>query len=146
MQIPRSTLYDWMRTLELRYPDVAWYSKKGRKRSLGREVWSMKRTLVSGAKAAGMFFSICVLWSLWMSPDVGEWFGLWKTMASQGSKNLPTLALVALVFLAYAGMSVAVNGDFFANYRLLVPAISSASSRTTHARSVRFRVPRRKWS
>lgn len=51
-------------------------AKRGRKRSLGKEAWSLQASAVYAVQVVSMFVFIMVLWTLWSSATVGEFVAL----------------------------------------------------------------------
>lgn len=71
-------------------------AKRSRKRSLSKQAWSARAAFVHAAKTVGMFTFICILWSLWSSPSVSEWFALLAKTGQSGATGFGVLALVLL--------------------------------------------------
>jgi hypothetical protein len=88
---------------------VVWNSMRemehGRSRSLSPHTWNAKLALTQGLRTVGMFFFLCVLWSIWTCESLPSWLGmwefLWQGVPAEGSR-FPTLllAVAAVVFLA----------------------------------------------
>jgi hypothetical protein len=82
----------------------------GRKRSLRGAKWNWSELGGRALKITGMFASICVLWSLWTSSSLAEWFSLISAVRVIPPFNFNTVAAVilgALAFLAiYAGAAI----------------------------------------
>jgi D-alanyl-lipoteichoic acid acyltransferase DltB (MBOAT superfamily) len=74
--------------------------KHGRKRSLGGTLPTATESLRRGAAVALTFTTMCVLWSLWSSHTLGDWFALWRR-AQVGVMQVATAgaALVAVALL-----------------------------------------------
>lgn len=70
--------------------------RRGRDRSLGSAKEAWRGRAVRGLRTVAIFFSICILWSVWTSESVGHWVGmwsfLWQGIPSAGSA-IPTLAI-----------------------------------------------------
>ena len=52
--------------------------RRGRQRALTPRSLSWRRAVGSAAQTVGMFFVICVLWSLWSTESVSVWLSLWS--------------------------------------------------------------------
>jgi D-alanyl-lipoteichoic acid acyltransferase DltB (MBOAT superfamily) len=92
-------------------------AKFGRKRTLGKAVVTSKDLALRGLRTAGTFATIIVLWSLWTSPSVAEWFALFSfagpAAPPAGAVAPPDAMLLALVAaMAVAGASGPAAGPF----------------------------------
>lgn len=79
--------------------------KKGRDRSLGSAEESWRGKAVRGLRTVGIFFAICILWSVWTSESIGQWVSmwsfLWQGIPSSGSAMpMLLLAVAALIFVS----------------------------------------------
>jgi hypothetical protein len=75
-------------------------ARRGRQRTLTRKrAWSLSR----GAATVGTFTAICVLWSLWSSESVIEWFHLWGAVANPRPFDILLLLALTVGGLAVAG-------------------------------------------
>jgi hypothetical protein len=77
--------------------------KRGRDRSLGSKEESWREKAVRGLRTVGIFFAICILWSVWTSETIGQWIGMWGFLwqgVPAGGSAVPMLlfAVAALVF------------------------------------------------
>lgn len=85
----------WLRgSFLLTAPDVAYWAifgmlvlfnilyetKHGRKRSLGKVKVTFRMFLVKVLATTGTFLSLAVLWSLWTSSSIPDWFSLWSVL------------------------------------------------------------------
>ena len=76
-------------------------AKFGRKRSLGERAWTFADALSRTFRTVGTFAAIGVLWSLWISPSVTDWFSLWSAAGVTWEgvvKFIPTLLVVVAAF------------------------------------------------
>ncbi len=108
----------WLRgTYLLSAPDVLFWTffgllvlanslyeaRRGRKRKLGKTSWNFRETVVLSLQALGVFVTITLLWSLWTSPTVADFFGLWAVVSNPLDSLLdlwPLLLVVAAIFAA----------------------------------------------
>jgi len=82
-----------------------WEAKRGRKRVLKKAAWSWLNASIYAAKVVGMFVFITVLWTLWSSATVGEFWSLLLVAAS--SNVVDWLILIAgLAFFVGVGVMV----------------------------------------
>ena len=51
--------------------------RKGRKRVLGQNSWTVKHKALLAVRITATFLVLCTLWSLWTSPTLKDWFALW---------------------------------------------------------------------
>jgi hypothetical protein len=78
--------------------------KRGRDRFLGSKEESWRGKAARGLRTVGIFFAICILWSVWTSESIGQWVGmwgfLWRGVPASGSP-IPMLlvAVAALIFV-----------------------------------------------
>jgi hypothetical protein len=79
--------------------------KRGRDRTLGSasESWSAKA--VRGLRTVGIFFLICILWSVWTSESIAQWATIWSFLwrgIPENGSALPLLfiAIAAVVFVS----------------------------------------------
>ncbi|MXQ13579.1 SGNH/GDSL hydrolase family protein [Microvirga makkahensis] len=59
-------------------------SRKGRQRTLAKPVRTFRDDAVLAAKTAGTFAAICVLWTIWSTPNVAELTALWRGVLNSG--------------------------------------------------------------
>jgi hypothetical protein len=52
--------------------------KRGRKRTLGQQTWTIKSITSLAFRTAGTFSIMAILWSLWTSDSIQSWFSLWS--------------------------------------------------------------------
>ncbi|MBI1968194.1 MAG: hypothetical protein HYS40_09400 [Gemmatimonadetes bacterium] len=74
--------------------------RHGRTRTLGKRVWSTRQSAVFALRTVGTFAVICVLWSLWTSPSLTEWFVLWGGVRMNAPELLAIVAVLAAAVLA----------------------------------------------
>ncbi|MBI1966762.1 MAG: hypothetical protein HYS40_02125 [Gemmatimonadetes bacterium] len=93
----------WATLATLLIINVLAEAKHGRARALGKQRWTARASLGLAARTVGTFATVCVLWSLWTSPTVRDWFALWEG----ADVGLPEVGVVALAggvaVLALAG-------------------------------------------
>ncbi len=83
--------------------NVLWESRAGRKRAAKRTGTDWRELGVNALKAVGMFVFICVLWSLWTSSSLAEWFTLMSAitvMPVVSASEVVTAVVVSAGFLA----------------------------------------------
>jgi hypothetical protein len=78
--------------------------KHGRARSLSKPAILSVATAARGLSTVGIFFAVCVLWSLWGSESLASWLSLWDFFwrgIPPGGNAFPTLFLLvaATIFL-----------------------------------------------
>lgn len=73
-------------------------AKYGRKRALGKRSWALRDTALLAMNTVMTFSVICILWSLWTSPSLSDWFSLWSVVGV----SLEGVALLILTFLVAA--------------------------------------------
>jgi hypothetical protein len=77
--------------------------KRGRKRTLGKRKMAIGEYLSLGLRTAGTFAVISVLWSLWTSVSLKEWFALWSVSPPEISGSA-TLFPYFVVFAFVGGL------------------------------------------
>jgi hypothetical protein len=55
-----------------------WELKRGRKRVLASSTYSASDAFWLSLRTAGTFACICVLWSLWSTPNLRTWIAMWR--------------------------------------------------------------------
>jgi D-alanyl-lipoteichoic acid acyltransferase DltB (MBOAT superfamily) len=74
--------------------------KFGRSRTLGKPTWNLRQTAINVAKAFGMFWLICLLWSFWSSESIAVWLSIWSALKGPYTAEVllfPVLALAIIV-------------------------------------------------
>jgi hypothetical protein len=71
-------------------------SKHGRHRTIGDSSLSWPAAVATALRTVGVFFTICVLWSLWSTPSVGRWF---FTLGAAQHGTLSPLRLISWIFI-----------------------------------------------
>ncbi len=66
-------------------------TRKGRQRTLVKPVRTFRDDAVLAAKIAATFVAICVLWTIWSTPNVAELTNLWRAILNSGPKDLLVL-------------------------------------------------------
>jgi hypothetical protein len=70
-------------------------AKRGRKRTLGQQSWSVGNIAGSALRSAGTFTIMAILWSLWSSDSIWDWISLLSVVEI----TLETIAMLILIFL-----------------------------------------------
>ena len=106
----------WLRgTFLLTAPDVLfWFilaflvvvntlyeARRGRKRTLGQRSQSAGETVVLALQSAGTFTVMAVLWSLWNSPSIADWFALLSVVKLNWQSIAPLLVTFLVVMLIF---------------------------------------------
>lgn len=88
-------------------------AKHGRKRSLGRQAWTMRDAVLVSLQTMGTFATVAVLYSLWTSGSISEWLGLWSVIFNPlaGIRSLLPVFLVVGALAAGAVWSHLVNQE-----------------------------------
>lgn len=71
--------------------NVLMESKKGRRRSLSEAAWTLRDSALHGLKIAGTFTAICVLWTIWSTPEVVELEFIWQALLKSRPVDLAIL-------------------------------------------------------
>jgi hypothetical protein len=66
-------------------------SRKGRQRSLEMQVRTFREGVLHALKAAGTFATICVLWTIWSTPNLEELGLVWRALLNSGPVDLAVL-------------------------------------------------------
>jgi D-alanyl-lipoteichoic acid acyltransferase DltB (MBOAT superfamily) len=78
-----------------------WEAKHGRKRALpGQTRRRVPDALAVAAKATLVFTTICILWSLWGSPTLGDWFDLVSVQRFGWVDALAVIAVLGTIAVA----------------------------------------------
>lgn len=77
-------------------------ARHGRRRTLvqGARDWTRRTVTVRSLQTVGTFAAICVLWSVWMSPTLGDWLSLWTVQglaSALPTDGIPVLLVGAVV-------------------------------------------------
>lgn len=70
------------------------------KRTLGQRTWTFKDIASQTLKSAGTFSVMAILWSLWSSDSVADWFGLLSVVK-------PTVESAGVLVLSFAAITAA---------------------------------------
>ena len=83
--------------------------KSGKPKSLGKHkpAWSTIGALKRAVQIAAMFVLMCLLWSLWQSPSLGEWFDVLAQV-----QNAPAGEVLWILGIAAGGLLLGVLGQF----------------------------------
>ncbi|NUM44781.1 MAG: hypothetical protein HUU38_08730, partial [Anaerolineales bacterium] len=77
-------------------------TKQGRVRTLGNKTPTNKEIVMLGIKNMGTLSFLTFLWTMWTSPTLLDWLGLWS-MALQPSNILTILGIYALLTVGFIG-------------------------------------------
>ncbi|HZP82517.1 MAG TPA: hypothetical protein VFB21_12835 [Chthonomonadaceae bacterium] len=72
-----------------------WETQHGRQRTLGKRALTAGEIATTAVRTLATFTVLCILWSLWSSPSLVEWFALWSFAGVH-----PALAVLIPVVLA----------------------------------------------
>jgi D-alanyl-lipoteichoic acid acyltransferase DltB (MBOAT superfamily) len=84
-----------------------WEIKRGRKRSLGKPVWSWRRGALVVAKTYGIFWFIVVLWSFWTIESIQQWLSLWSALRGPYTLEVMLFPLLSLAVIAIGSIPLA---------------------------------------
>lgn len=137
----------WIRgSFRLAVPDVLFWAgiglfvlltalyevKHGRKRSLVKRAASWGEIVGRTLRAAGLFVTMMVLWSLWISPSLAEWVSLWSGVQVSWSGVVATLVGIVVVLGAamvvyerWPALTAEAGGKGSSFFRLAAPAASA---------------------
>jgi len=76
------------------------------RRKLGQKTVPMRESLGRAVGALGVFVSICVLWSLWISDSVRDWLSLFSMAAKPNGRGLLVLGSLALFAIGFVGIAL----------------------------------------
>jgi hypothetical protein len=79
----------------------------GRTRRLAGTALSWRSTLLTSARTIGVFFAICILWSLWSAQSLAQWLGAWSAALRPSDSDVAAAALL-FGFIAVIGVSALV--------------------------------------
>jgi len=79
-------------------------AKHGRKRVLGKSAVTLRTIASRTWRAAGIFIVMMILWSMWISPTLGNWF----TLLAEANVTLTGLALAVVSIVAVIGAATAI--------------------------------------
>lgn len=68
----------WMILGALVLVNSLWEMKYGRKRTLAKSNYTVSEAIGVALRTAGVFTTVCLLWSLWSSSSLSNWIGMWK--------------------------------------------------------------------
>jgi hypothetical protein len=70
----------------------------GRRRSLGgKDVRSMQQDVIHGLKIAGTFAAICILWTIWSTPEMGDLGFIWRAVMASSPADIAVLVGIPLL-------------------------------------------------
>jgi D-alanyl-lipoteichoic acid acyltransferase DltB (MBOAT superfamily) len=83
-------------------------ARRGRKRTLGQQMMTMGDIAALALRTAGTFTVMAILWSLWSSDSVRDWFAL-ISVVEVTPENIAFLVLVFLTITVVFGLVIWVN-------------------------------------
>lgn len=66
-------------------------TRLGRRRSLGKDVRTLRQEVIQGLKIAGTFAAICILWTIWSTPEVEDLGFVWQAVLNSGPVDVVVL-------------------------------------------------------
>ena len=81
--------------------------KYGRKRSLGKAVWTWQSSALAVAKTYATFWFICILWSFWTSESIPAWLALWPALMGPFTVQALLFPLLSLIVIALGSIPTA---------------------------------------
>jgi hypothetical protein len=105
-------------------------ARHGKKRILGRSSWSIGTFISLSLRTAGTFAAIAILWTLWSSTTLAEFFSLWSVKGGRLEILSGISPLVLVVGLAVAGRPGQGGGRDTLLARLLQPSFLSSVVKT----------------
>ncbi len=78
--------------------NAVYESKHGRQRNLGQTALTFSALALRALRATGLFIAIGVLWSLWTSASMSEWFSLWVNASLTRDELMKLMAGLLLTF------------------------------------------------
>jgi D-alanyl-lipoteichoic acid acyltransferase DltB (MBOAT superfamily) len=98
-----------------------WEAKRGRKRTLGKAVQTPAQFVWRALRTGATFGAIVLLWSLWSSASLADWFSLFArgwagAVSSASAPALDWRLLLALPVMALAGAAPAAGGQRIARF------------------------------
>lgn len=92
----------WLILALLVLVNALWEMKRGRQRKLASSSYSVRGALGLALRTAATFSCISVLWSLWSTPSVSQWLGLWRFADRNTAMGaVVTLAGIMLATIAF---------------------------------------------
>jgi D-alanyl-lipoteichoic acid acyltransferase DltB (MBOAT superfamily) len=104
--VPQDMLF-WALLGVLVVVNSLWEIKRGRKRSLGKPVWTWQRGAVVVAKTYAVFWFIVVLWSFWTIESIDEWLSLWSALRGPYTLEVLLFPLLSLAVIALGSIPLA---------------------------------------
>lgn len=76
-------------------------SRRGRKRSLQKQSWTLERLVPVALRTLGTFAAIIILWSFWNSASISEWLSLFNFSGDsiEATTGLLPIVLLGSIFL-----------------------------------------------
>jgi hypothetical protein len=72
-------------------------TRLGRRRSLsGKDTRPLRQELIHGLKIAGTFTAICVLWTIWSTPEMADLGFVWRAVLASGPADIAVLVGIPL--------------------------------------------------
>lgn len=73
-------------------------SGKGRQRSLKKQTQTLRQGALLALKIAATFTTICILWTIWSTPNFDELVLVWRALLNSGARDLAVLVGVPVGF------------------------------------------------
>jgi hypothetical protein len=83
-------------------------AKRGRKRTLGQGVWTLKDIAGQALRSAGTFTVMAVLWSLWSSDSIRDWIAMISVIEITPG-NIAFLLLVFVIIFVLFGLTIRIT-------------------------------------
>lgn len=72
-------------------------TRLGRRRSLsGKDTRPLRQELIHGLKIAGTFTAICILWTIWSTPEMTDLGFIWRAVLASGPADIAVLVGIPL--------------------------------------------------
>lgn len=84
--------------------------RRGRIRSLGTPVMSVRTACMLALRTAGTFAALCILWSLWTAPTVRDWWAMMRVVTLRPGDFV--IVVVPLAVVGALAVSVARRGGW----------------------------------
>ncbi|MFN8548520.1 MAG: hypothetical protein U0527_11325, partial [Candidatus Eisenbacteria bacterium] len=85
--------------------NVLYEANRPMKRKLGRTTVTRSESLRRAFQSLGVFTSICVLWSLWISDSVVDWLSLFSMLGRAGGRGAELLGLLVGFVVLFVGLA-----------------------------------------
>jgi hypothetical protein len=116
----------WSTLAVLVLANVVWEAKRGRRRTLGVQKWSLKVSAGRILQTLLTFIVISSLWSLWSAPSLEEWTGMWSVWNVGAPFGLATGILIA------AALALLLASDYLLSSTQLGRRVSEFKRSSSH--------------